>query len=226
MHRLDAKPSGLKKSTVDGLEVRLWVIYLTRSRKNLFNVLSSYAVDNGPLKRSQEDPDRVHFRFTTYDWQKSVMPLCHDEHIPFEIVGAFTLDTNVHPIKKRVYIVEDDLNILFALNTMLEAAGYDVLLAHCGQPMMEPNLPATDLFILDRRMPGVDGIEICKHLKKQAYTKNIPVIMISANKDFAMEAYSAGVDDFMEKPFHMNDLLRLVDKHTSRTYQQNLTVDQ
>jgi CheY-like chemotaxis protein len=217
MHRIDDKPSGLKKSTVKGLEVKLWEIYLTRSRKNLFNVLSSYSIDNGPVRKSQEDHDRVHFRFTTYDWEKSVMPLCCGHHIPFEIVGGFTLDTNAHPIKKRVYVAEDDLNILFALNTMLEAAGYDVLLAHCGQPMMEPNLPATDLFILDKRMPGADGIEICKHLRKQDYTKDIPVIMISASRNSQGEALAAGVNDFLEKPFHMKDLLRLVHKHTSAT---------
>lgn len=224
MIRPSDTPSDLKNSLVDAIEVRLWEIYLTRSRKNFYQILSSYSLDNGAYRKSTLAHDRVSFRFTLYDWKKSVIRLCQDGHIPFEITGTFTIDVRKHPIKKKVYVAEDDLNILFALNAMLEEAGYDVLLAHCGQPMMEPTLPATDLFILDKRMPGVDGIEICKHLKNQDYTRDIPVIMISASRNSASEAYAAGVNDFLEKPFSMKDLLKLVDKHTSASRSENMRV--
>jgi DNA-binding response OmpR family regulator len=124
--------------------------------------------------------------------------------------------------KKKVYIAEDDLNILFALNTMLEDAGYDVLISHCGSPMLKTDLPSTDLFILDNRMPDVDGIDVCRHLKSQPSTKHVPVIMISAFRNFGSQAIRAGVDEFLEKPFDMGTLLRLVAKHTANTTNDNL----
>lgn len=216
MEKINNQPSGLKKVSVEGIEVRVWEIYLLRSRKNLYNALSSYSLDKGVFQKAGKLEDRISFRFTRYDWTKSIQPLLQEHYIPFEVVNSFTLEGGNNFGKKKVYIAEDDLNTLFAMNNMLEDAGYDVLLAHCGQPMLEPNLPATDLFILDKMMPGVDGIQICKHLRKQRNTKDVPVIMISAGRISAREAHDAGVTDFLEKPFKMHALLALVAKHTAR----------
>ena len=215
MDRIDDKPSGLRNHSLEGVEIKLWEIYLLRNRTNIGQVLTSYSLNNGPVPHDIAGAGRVSFRFTAYDWTKSVMQLLQTNHIPFEITGKFRIDDPKDNRKKKVYIAEDDLNILFALNTILEDAGYDVLLSHCGERMLENNLPATDLFILDKLMPGVDGIQVCKHLRKHAHTKNTPVIMISASRNSASEAYAAGVNDFLEKPFQMKKLLELVAKHTS-----------
>ena len=148
-----------------------------------------------------------------YDWGKTIQAMLSANGVPFEIVRTHKIDVVQHMMKKKIYV---DLDILFTLNHMLEGAGYDVLLSHCGNPMMERNIPATDLFILDKRMPDVDGVEVCRHLKAQPATKHIPVIMISAGRNFITQALKAGVDECLEKPFQMNDLLRLVSKYTAQ----------
>jgi CheY-like chemotaxis protein len=219
MHRNNDKPSGLKTSTQAAVEVRLWEIYLLRSRNNLNTILSGYSLDKGPLRKNPDDPERVVFRFLTYDWEKSVKNLLLHCNTPFEIVHEFQLDVFQQPAKKRIYVVEDDLHILFALNTMLEDAGYDVILSHCGAPMLQENLPATDLFILDKRMPDIDGIEVSRHLRSQKATQHTPIVMISASRNFSQQAFKAGVNDCLEKPFHMQDLLRVVAKHTDNKTQ-------
>jgi CheY-like chemotaxis protein len=213
--RYNDKPSGLKTSTQAAIEVRLWEIYLLRSRNNLNTILSGYSLDKGPLRKNPDDPERVVFRFLAYDWDKSVKDLLVNNNTPFEIINEFQLDVFQQPAKKRIYLVEDDLHILFALNTMLEDAGYDVILSHCGAPMLQENLPATDLFILDKRMPDIDGIEVSRHLRAQKATQNTPIVMISASRNFSQQALNAGVNDYLEKPFQMQDLLRVVAKHTN-----------
>jgi CheY-like chemotaxis protein len=62
-------------------------------------------------------------------------------------------------------------------------------------------------------MSGQDGREICKFLKTNDLTKDIPIIMISANRDTEKMAKESGADDFLEKPFQMKDLLEKVVKH-------------
>jgi CheY-like chemotaxis protein len=208
-------PSGLKRPPLDAIEIRVWEIYLLRSRINLNTTLSAYALHRKQYTGRNSESSKVAFRFLLSDWEKTISDLLVKNSIPFEKVSLCKADVEKTVQRKKVYVAEDDLNILFALNTLLEDAGYDVLLSHCGKPMLKRDLPSTDLFILDNRMPDIDGIEVCSHLKSQPLTKHIPVIMISAYRNFSLQARNAGVDDFLEKPFQMNDLLQLVAKHTS-----------
>ncbi len=60
--------------------------------------------------------------------------------------------------------------------------------------------------ILDIKMPGIDGIEVCKRLKEKEKTRLIPVIMITGFEDNKMEALEMGADDFVNKPFDMAEL--------------------
>jgi DNA-binding response OmpR family regulator len=69
-----------------------------------------------------------------------------------------------------------------------------------------------DLFILDSRMPDVDGFQICRYLRTQAATKHTPVLMISCEARKGDEALIAGATDYIEKPFHMHYLLNLVSR--------------
>jgi CheY-like chemotaxis protein len=211
---MDDIPSGSRRLNQQAIEIKLWEIYLLRNRNNLNRQLSTYSIDNGPYHNSPTNPEQVIFRFMQYDWDKTVRSLLGDLKVPFELGCKFEIDVSSVPRKKTVYVAEDDLSILFALDTMLENAGYDVILSHCGSPMMENTLPTTDLFILDNLMPDINGIELCKHLKMQAETRHIPVIMISALRNFDGQARKAGADEFLEKPFQMHDLLKLVAKHT------------
>jgi len=77
---------------------------------------------------------------------------------------------------------------------------------------MKDELP--DLLLLDIWMSGEDGRDICKKLKHTDATKNIPVIMISASRDIKESALESGADDFLAKPFEMNELLEKIEKLT------------
>jgi CheY-like chemotaxis protein len=212
MQKINDGPSGVERSLQEVVEVKLWEVYLTRSRNNLSKKLSGYALDNGPLKKNLLEDERISFRFMKYDWDKTIQPLLISNTVPFEIIDIQKMDVLNQVMKKKIYLAEDDLDILFALNTILEDAGYDVILSHCGTPMLQKNIPATDVFILDKRMPDVDGIMVCKHLRQQAATQSVPVIMISASRDAKDQALKAGVNYYLPKPFQMHDLLDLVSK--------------
>lgn len=160
-------PSGVKRVAKEAVEVKLWEIYLLRSRTNLSDTLSIYSLDNGPLQPDAWDSEMVIFRFTRFDWDRTIKSLLSEFSIPYEVTRTFKIDLGIHLNKKKVYIAEDDLNILFALDTILENAGYDVIMSHCGAPIMQKKLARADLFILDKLMPDVDGIEVCRHLKSQ-----------------------------------------------------------
>ena len=150
-------PSGVRLQTHNTIEVRLWEIYLLRSNINLNYTLSAYALEPPVVERHSRDL-KVSFHFMLYDWEKTISHLLTQNSIPYEIVGSYDTDKIRATDKKKVYLAEDDLEILFALNTMLENAGYDVVVSHCGAPMLKANLPSADLFILDNKMPDIDGV--------------------------------------------------------------------
>jgi hypothetical protein len=144
---MNDKPSGLNRTFQDAVEVKFWEIYLLRNRNNLYSTLHGYSLDRGPLVNAK-DRDRVVFRFMQYDWDKTLVSLLAEQSVPFEIVRTFKTDV-LHDIRrKKVYVAEDDLNILFSLDVMLEEAGYEVMLSPCGSPIMENYQPGADLFIL------------------------------------------------------------------------------
>jgi CheY-like chemotaxis protein len=214
MQRTLDTSTGLRQLTQEVVEIRLWETYILQSRHNLNYLLTAYSLDHGPMPQRLPEAERVSYRFMLFDWERTIKPTLDEQSVPFEVTGKFKVDTSLPLRKKKVYVAEDDLDILFAMNTILEDAGYEVLLSHCGKPMMESKLPATDLFILDRLMPDTDGLDICQHLRSHKETKNIPVIMISASRNLGPKALAAGANDYLEKPFQMQDLLRIVSKHT------------
>jgi DNA-binding response OmpR family regulator len=67
-------------------------------------------------------------------------------------------------------------------------------------------------------MSGVDGRDICKYLKQQDDTKKIPILMLSASRDIEESAMQACADDFLAKPFEMNELLKKIKKHLSKQH--------
>lgn len=197
------------------MEIKLWEVYLIRNRSTLNNTLSAYSLDGSPLQPHAGDPDRVAYRFLEIDWEKTIKPLLLANVIPYEVVKKFKVESFSDPAKKKVYVVEDDLETLFALNLVLEDAGYDVLLSHSARPLMEGRLPATDIFILDKSMPDGDGLELCNYLRGRDETRNTPVILISAMRNIQTKAMAAGVNEVIEKPLAMQDLLRIVSKYAS-----------
>jgi DNA-binding response OmpR family regulator len=125
------------------------------------------------------------------------------------------LSTKVRVGPRRILVVDDDPDILKLLQRALTASGYQVDTAADGREA-EKKLagPLPDLLLLDAMLPHVHGFEICGRIKASLRTRALPVIMISAiyrGWRFAQDARETyGADDYVEKPFHLPDLLRRI----------------
>lgn len=115
--------------------------------------------------------------------------------------------------KKKILVADDDPAILEVITLMLEDAGYEVATSVNGETVEEMRGVLPDLILLDIWMSGMDGRDICKHLRAKKKTKHIPIVMISANRDAEAIALDAGANDFLAKPFEMNRLLSMVEKY-------------
>ena len=116
----------------------------------------------------------------------------------------------------RLLAVDDDFDILRMLDRTLKSAGYVVDLARDGREA-EQKLKSEkhDLVVLDAMLPHVHGFEICARLKASPRTRKMPVILVSAVYRGWRYAHDAretfGADDYLEKPFHLPELLRRVE---------------
>lgn len=118
--------------------------------------------------------------------------------------------------QKKIMIADDDPGILDAVEAMLEFGGYEVSSTSNGATVLEMKDGFPDLLLLDIWMSGTDGRDVCKQLKSQDLTKNMPIIMISASTELERSAKEAGADDFLEKPFDMEELLQKIDYFLSK----------
>jgi CheY-like chemotaxis protein len=121
---------------------------------------------------------------------------------------------------KKIIIAEDDPSIQDSIKLILERSGYDITIYPHGEPLLENDYELPDLFILDKQLSGVDGLDICSYLKQQPATKDIPVVMISASPHIARLAKQAGADDFVEKPFKMHELRQIIARHLKEQAEQ------
>jgi DNA-binding response OmpR family regulator len=120
----------------------------------------------------------------------------------------------------RILAVDDDFDILRMLDRTLKSAGYVVDQARDGREA-EQKLKSEkyDLVLLDAMLPHVHGFEICARLKASPRTRTLPVILVSAVYRGWRYAHDAretfGADDYLEKPFHLPELLRRVQERLS-----------
>lgn len=105
--------------------------------------------------------------------------------------------------KKKILIADDDEGIVDSLSLILEILGYEVYSTLEGNKVVEAIKNRPDLLLLDIWMSGVDGRDICRLIKSNAATKDIPVLMISASRDNMQSALDSGANDFLGKPFDM-----------------------
>jgi two-component system, OmpR family, KDP operon response regulator KdpE len=106
-----------------------------------------------------------------------------------------------------VLVVDDDAQIVRALRTSLRARGHEVVTAPNGETALDVLAGATvDLVILDLGLPGIDGIEVLRRLRGWL---DIPVIVLSVRESHAQKvaALDAGADDYVTKPFAIDELL-------------------
>jgi DNA-binding response OmpR family regulator len=115
-------------------------------------------------------------------------------------------------MKKTIMIADDDQGILDAVGMLLEFEGYKVITSlNCGS-LINNEQQVPDLLLLDIWMSGTDGRDTCKILKQKENTSSLPIIMISASKDIGASAIAAGADDFLAKPFQINELLQKIER--------------
>lgn len=115
---------------------------------------------------------------------------------------------------KKIMIADDDPGIVDAVEMILEFEGYEVTSTVDGSTVLDMKAELPDLLLLDIWMSGEDGRDICRQLKHNELTKRIPVIMISASRDIKESAMASGADDFLAKPFEMNELLQKIEDLT------------
>jgi DNA-binding response OmpR family regulator len=113
-------------------------------------------------------------------------------------------------MSKKILIIEDDESVQDTLRLILGRAGYEIEISSDGQLVYNDQTNWPDLFLLDKHVKSYDGLEICKYLKSNQNTKNIPVIMISATPGVEQLAMGAGADFFVEKPLNTGVLMSKV----------------
>ncbi len=110
--------------------------------------------------------------------------------------------------KQTILIVEDDATIARFVQLELEHAGFDVLRAGEGPTaieLLEAN--DVDLVILDLMLPGIDGIDVARYIRKKG--SDVPILMLTARAEThdVVSGFEAGADDYLRKPFEIPELL-------------------
>lgn len=110
----------------------------------------------------------------------------------------------------RLLVVEDDVNLRTILKMQLERANYTVTTAENGEAALDALKDQLfDLVLLDVIMPGMDGWEVCRHIKNDMATANIPVIMLTARseQEDRIRGLVGGANDYLTKPYELEELL-------------------
>jgi len=135
---------------------------------------------------------------------------------------------NFSTYKKKILIVDDDPTSLKILESMLPAGKYTVVKANNGEEALESafdQLP--DLILLDIMMPGIDGYEVTRKIKKDKRTKDIPIIIITSldESESKVKGMEEGAEELLNKPVHSTELLARVSSMLRlKEYRDQLTI--
>lgn len=122
-------------------------------------------------------------------------------------------------MSKRLLVVDDEPNLLFAVAACLRTAGYEVVTARSGAEALRHvagSIP--DLIVSDIRMPGMDGYQLARNLRNSSRTSLVPIVFLTAKDETAdrIEGFRTGVDAYLTKPFDPNELLAVVSNILNR----------
>jgi PleD family two-component response regulator len=128
--------------------------------------------------------------------------------------------------KSRLLIVEDDFDIANMLRIYFSGQNFEVDLAPRGGVALEKtrqNLP--HLIVLDIMLPDIDGFEVCKHLRTSTRTSHVPIIFLTQKDERSdrLQGLELGADDYITKPFDIEELKLRVQRAITRAEQQSLT---
>jgi len=116
---------------------------------------------------------------------------------------------------RPILIIEDDPYIAEALRYSLEAQRFETRVAIDGKEGLSASFDRTSpplLILLDLLLPGMNGLEICRRLRREPSTAHIPIIMVTAKTSEAdfVSAMEAGVDDYITKPFSVRNVIERI----------------
>ena len=129
-------------------------------------------------------------------------------------------------VKQTILIVEDDLDVADMLNAYFRVQGYEVLTANLGEEavkLTQKKFP--DLVILDIRLPDIDGYEVARRLRNDRHSREIPIIFLTdkRNRQERLQGLELGADDYVTKPFDVQELRLRVRNALRRSSQGTLT---
>lgn len=114
---------------------------------------------------------------------------------------------------KKIAVIEDEVDILEVIKYNLEREGYRVITATDGKDGLRKIIDeAPDLVLLDLMLPGIDGVDLCRRIKTDSVTREIPVIMVTAKGEESdiVLGLGVGADDYIPKPFSPKELVARV----------------
>jgi DNA-binding response OmpR family regulator len=115
---------------------------------------------------------------------------------------------------KTILVIEDDRDILDLMRYILSDEGYLVISATNSEPLSKlPELQPA-MILLDNNLIDGSGRDFCKQLKSDPSSRHIPIVLFSANAKLEEMARESGADDYLKKPFDLEDLLNMVKQHT------------
>jgi len=118
--------------------------------------------------------------------------------------------------KASILIVDDNPQNLQLMGSIIYENGYNVSVSPSGEHALQSiHMQAPDLIVLDIKMPGMNGFEVCKVLKSNPETKDIPIIFLTAitDSEIIMHCFKLGAVDYIAKPFNKGELIARVNTH-------------
>ncbi len=128
---------------------------------------------------------------------------------------------------ETILIVEDEKDILNLIAYNLEKEGYRTIAAETGESALSlARKSDPDLILLDLMLPGLDGFEVCRSLKAEASSSDVPILMLTAKSEDAdiVSGLEMGADDYMTKPFSPKVLVARIGAVLRRARHRNKTV--
>ena len=117
-------------------------------------------------------------------------------------------------MRPKILMIEDELSLVELITYNLKKNGYDVDVANDGEAALDKIFGDVkyDLVLLDWMLPHISGLELCRRIRKDKSTKNIPLIMITAKgeEEDKIRAFENEIDDYITKPFSINELVARV----------------
>ena len=129
-------------------------------------------------------------------------------------------------VKQKILIVEDDLDVADMLNAYFRVQGYEIFTVNWGEDGVRAcQTSRPDIVILDIRLPDIDGYEVARRLRSNRRTADIPIIFLTEKRDRSerLQGLELGADDYITKPFEVQELRLRIRNALRRAEQDSLT---